>query len=101
VTSRQIDTYFTAENPSSEPVDVVFMAPRFHGVAQLYGYGFGSWNMSLSSTTLTCTATVPAGGSLTTPFIGYFARTPGSEVLYGTLSPAATPPLPFISLNFT
>ncbi|WP_440711161.1 hypothetical protein [Herbiconiux sp. YIM B11900] len=102
VTSRQAETYFTATNPTDLPIDVVFQAPRFQGAVELYGYGFGAWDISLNATTLTCTATVPAQSSLTTPFLGYFTRTPPtSAVLQGVLSPAANPPAPFVSITFS
>ncbi len=101
VTSRQAETYFTATNSSDDPIDVVFVAPRAQGAAELYGYGFGSWAVSLTSTTVVCTATVPAQGSLTTPFLGYFTRTPpATEVLVASLTPSASS-VPTLTLTFT
>ncbi|WP_157571686.1 hypothetical protein [Nocardioides alkalitolerans] len=102
VRSYQALTYLTVTNPAAVPVDVTFEAPRFQGSIELYGYGFGPWTVSLSSTRITCTATVPAGSSHTTPFLGYYTRVPPtSDVLLGTLSPAADPQVPFLSLDFT
>lgn len=100
-TPQQAETYFTATNSSDAPIDVVFVAPRSQGAAELYGYGFGSWAVSLTSTTVVCTATIPAQGSLTTPFLGYFTRTPpATEVLVASLTPRASS-VPTITLAFT
>jgi hypothetical protein len=102
VTSRQVDTYFTATNPTDSPVDVVFQAPRSQGAVEFFGYGFGPWVISLGATTVTCTTTIPARSSVTTQWLGYWTRTPPvSEVLLGTLRPAGAPAVPSLSLSFT
>lgn len=100
-TPAQAQTYFTATNSSDAPIDVVFVAPRSQGAVELYGYGFGPWEVSLTSTTVVCTATIPAQGSLTTPLLGYFTRTPPTtEVLVASLTPSASF-VPTITLTFT
>ncbi|MFJ2551531.1 hypothetical protein [Microbacterium sp. NPDC087591] len=101
ITSRQAQTNFTATNSTDDPIDVVFVAPRLQGAVELYGYGFGSWAITLTSTAVVCTATVPAQGSLTTPFLGYFTRTPPTtEVLVGSLTPSGSS-VPTLTLTFT
>ncbi|MHC9046289.1 hypothetical protein ACYX8G_17015 [Microbacterium saperdae] len=101
ITSQQAQTNFTATNSSDEPIDVVFVAPRSQGEVELYGYGVGSWAITLTSTTVVCTATIPAQGSSTTPFLGYFTRTPPTtEVLVGSLTPSGSS-VPNLTLVFT
>ncbi|MDO9398760.1 MAG: hypothetical protein Q7T71_19625 [Herbiconiux sp.] len=102
VRSYQAEVYFTVTNPSDLPVDVVFQAPRRQGAIEYYGHGFGTWEVSVDASTIVCATTVPAGGSATTPFLGYFTRTPpASETLVGTLSPAGIPAVPTVVLSFT
>ena len=105
VTGRQVETYFTATNPRSEPVDVVSTLPRTQGAVQLYGYGFSSgtpaWDIALQSTTIVGTVTLPAQSAATTPWIGFYTNSATTQVLTASLTPAFDPAVPFLSLSFS